>query len=257
MMERFFSLIIITIAIFGSCNAFADTSEVMLAREYFKTNNFIAASNYAEKAILDQKLDPAEFNDLSIIFVESKKKLGELNFATNFLHSQEKQFGIEKSQNFRSYLFDQNIYQNDFGRRLEKYNRLSKLDNLELSEIADVKNAKEITELDQAQPKKKPWLAATLSGIIPGAGQVYNGNYQSAAVAFVFNSLLLLSAIEFHHQNLDWPAVTAGTLFSMTYIGNIISSGRDAKTLNNSANINRNKELKSSLLPELSLSFRF
>jgi hypothetical protein len=258
-MKKFILLITILTALFGS-HAFALSSpkqELELAKDYFATNNFIFSSMYAEKSILTYDLQEAELNDLVMIFVESKKELGELAYASAFLKKNSSKISPDLIKNSESYLFEQDIYQNEFGSRLKKYLVLRKKDKLEDEDLKGMTYSSEIKQLDSEDGKKKPWVAATLSGIIPGAGQVYNGNYQSAAVSFIFNALLLFSAIEFHNQNLDWAAATSGFLFSMTYVGNIISSGRDAKSNNNLINTQRNNYLKRELMPELSLSFSF
>jgi hypothetical protein len=258
-MKKFILLITILSALFGS-QSFAVTSspaELELAKDYFVTNNFIFSSIYAEKAILTYDLQKSELNDLVLIFVESKKELGELTYASAFLKKNGHKIPADLVKNSQSYLYDQDIYRNEFGSRLKHYLVLKKKDNLEKDDLKGLAHQKEISELDREDGKKKPWVAATLSGIIPGAGQVYNGNYQSAAISFIFNALLLFSTIEFHQHDLDWPAATSGFLFSMTYVGNIISSGRDAKSYNNLVNTQRNEYLKKELMPELSLSFSF
>lgn len=258
-MKKFILLIAILSALFGSQTFAGMTSppELQLAKDYYATNNFIFSSMYAEKAILSYDLQTSELNDLVLIFVESKKELGELVYATSFLKKNSLKISPDLVKNSESYLFEQDIYRNEFGSRLKKYLILKKKDNLEKEELKGLARSQEISQLDREESKKKPWVAATLSGIIPGAGQVYNGNYQSAAISFIFNTLLLFTAIEFHQHDLDWPAATTGFLFSMTYVGNIISSGRDAKSYNNLVNTQRNDFLKKELLPELSLSFSF
>ena len=255
-MKNFILLITILLVLFGK-SASADPIKLRLAREYFRSNNYILASMYAEQTIMGKTASGDGLYDLTLIYIESKKELGELGHATNFLDNQRENIPKELSNLATAYLFNQNLNNSDFEKRLEKYSSIKKKDYLESNDLMGISKKKEIEELDRNESKKKPWLAATLSGIIPGAGQVYNGNYQSAAVSFLFNSLLLLSTIEFDRQGLDWPAVTSGFLFSMTYVGNIISSGRDAKTYNNSVNAPRNQLLKTQMLPELSFRIAF
>lgn len=82
---------------------------------------------------------------------------------------------------------------------------------------------------------KNPWVSGVASAVIPGAGQVYNGNYQSAAFSFIVNSLFLATALELNRKDLPISAVAAGLIFSITYTGNILSSISAANTINNNA----------------------
>ncbi|RMF86756.1 MAG: outer membrane protein assembly factor BamD [Nitrospinota bacterium] len=45
-------------------------------------------------------------------------------------------------------------------------------------------------------PRKSPLLAGILSGLLPGAGQAYNGRYRDALVAFLLNGAFILGGIE-------------------------------------------------------------
>ena len=67
----------------------------------------------------------------------------------------------------------------------------------------------------ESDPYKSPGLAAIFSAILPGAGHVYLGAYQSAAIVFAFNLLTGISTIEFSNKNLKAPAIASGVLFSI------------------------------------------
>ncbi|MFB0516249.1 MAG: hypothetical protein ACETWG_06560 [Candidatus Neomarinimicrobiota bacterium] len=71
---------------------------------------------------------------------------------------------------------------------------------------------------------KSPILAAILSGIIPGSGYLYTGNYQTAFVALVINSLLLGSSYEIARNGLKVTGTTATVLSMGWYLGNIFGS---------------------------------
>jgi TM2 domain-containing membrane protein YozV len=98
---------------------------------------------------------------------------------------------------------------------------------------------------------KSPVVAGVLSAILPGAGQMYIGAYQSAALALIFNGLLLGTTLEFSRKNMDVAALTSGTLFSMTYLGNILSATKGASQLNTSNAYPYERDLRRGLLPEL------
>jgi len=111
------------------------------------------------------------------------------------------------------------------------------------------------SEFDQAikalPNAKVPWVAGTLSAAVPGLGQVYNGTYQSAAMAFALNFLFLSATVEMADRNLDATATAAGAIFSFVYVGNILSAVSSAKKLNHSANQEARQNLQSRFFPEL------
>lgn len=98
---------------------------------------------------------------------------------------------------------------------------------------------------------KTPWVAGTLSAVIPGLGQVYNGNYQSAAFSFILNALFLSSTIELHNKNLDATAIASGVIFSVVYVGNIVSSVQSAHAINQASQEPAKAEFKDQMFPEL------
>ena len=49
-----------------------------------------------------------------------------------------------------------------------------------------------MTDAMQAVPQRRPWLAAVLSALIPGAGQAYAGRWGRAAVWFAPAMLALI-----------------------------------------------------------------
>lgn len=118
---------------------------------------------------------------------------------------------------------------------------------------ADQKRFDDLDEKIKALPKvKTPWVAGTLSALVPGAGQVYNGNYQSAAFSFVLNALFLASTVEFSREGLEAPALASGMVFSVTYLGNIIGSVQASRALNENAARAESQNHKTQIFPELS-----
>lgn len=116
----------------------------------------------------------------------------------------------------------------------------------------DSKRFQDFEDQTQSLSKvKKPWVAGTLSAIIPGAGQVYNGNYQAAAFSFVLNALFLSTAIELHKKNLDSTALAAGTIFSVVYVGNIASATQSSKAINDNYQAPQKEKIKLIMFPEL------
>lgn len=105
-----------------------------------------------------------------------------------------------------------------------------KLDPVQQQQFIEYEKSAE--RMEKYDLLKKPWLAGSLSAVIPGAGQIYNGNYQSATFSFIINALLLMTALELEKEGHSISALTAGVFFSITYTGNILSSVQSAHTIN-------------------------
>ncbi|MBC7538585.1 MAG: hypothetical protein H7281_07180 [Bacteriovorax sp.] len=107
----------------------------------------------------------------------------------------------------------------------------------------------------ESDPYKSPGLAALFSTLIPGAGHVYLGAYQSAAIVFAFNLLTGISTIEFAKKDLVAPAITSGVLFSIFYVGGIYSAYEGAVKMNQLKISKPKKELNAKYFPILRLEF--
>lgn len=88
-------------------------------------------------------------------------------------------------------------------------------------------------EAFRALPMKQPWLAGMLSGVLPGAGQAYNGRWIDGTIALGFNALFgaatYYSAV--HLESLPL-AIAAGTLSLGFYTGNIVNAVVDSRRIN-------------------------
>ena len=99
---------------------------------------------------------------------------------------------------------------------------------------------------------KSPWISGGLSAVLPGAGQVYNANYQSALFSFILNAVFLGATIDFHNKSMDAAAAASGMVFSVVYGGNIVGSVQSSNDLNAAAREPSDRALKLQLFPELS-----
>lgn len=108
-------------------------------------------------------------------------------------------------------------------------------------------------QIGQLENIKKPWLAGTLSAVIPGAGQAYNGNFQSAVFSFVLNSIFLTATIELHREKMGAAALASGMLFSVVYLGNIMGSMDSSHSINENYKRNDRERIRDEVFPELSL----
>lgn len=94
-------------------------------------------------------------------------------------------------------------------------------------------------ELEAAQraylalDRQRPWLAAGLSAVLPGAGQAYNGRWGDAAVSLVINGGLgAATYYAFDRSESLAPGIILSVLLAGFYTGNIINAYRDAGQLN-------------------------
>lgn len=100
-------------------------------------------------------------------------------------------------------------------------------------ELADIapELAEEVRAL-QELPRKSPRLAAGLSALLPGAGQLYAGRPRDAALALALNGAFVLGALEsFNSGN---PVVGSILLFFEAgwYTGNIFNAANHAQRYN-------------------------
>ncbi len=108
-------------------------------------------------------------------------------------------------------------------------------------------------QVSQLETIKKPWLAGTLSAVVPGAGQAYNGNFQSAVLSFVLNSIFLSATIELHREKMGAAALASGMLFSVVYLGNIMGSMDSSHSLNENHQRADQERIRDQVFPELRL----
>lgn len=99
--------------------------------------------------------------------------------------------------------------------------------------------------------KKSPFLAGALSALLPGAGQVYNGSFESAAVAFALNAVLIGATVELARKDLPFAATTTGLAASVFYVGNILNAADLSSRKNDRASSRFREEVERVLLPEV------
>jgi hypothetical protein len=100
------------------------------------------------------------------------------------------------------------------------------------------------------QRSKLPWLAGSLSAILPGAGQLYAGSWEGAAVALVLNGLLVTATVELAQDQLYFAAGATGVAASVFYIGSIHNAVDLARRRNDRASEAEREALEHLLVPE-------
>jgi len=109
----------------------------------------------------------------------------------------------------------------------ETFDRLPQPQKMEMAQfVADYRNL----------PRKSPQLAATLSAILPGAGQLYTERPKQAATAFALNAAFIYGAIE-AWNNENYTVAGILSLFEIGWYG-----GNIYNAMNNAHKINRARE---------------
>ena len=100
-----------------------------------------------------------------------------------------------------------------------------------------------------AIPPKSPFLAGTLSALLPGSGQVYATRYKDGAMAFIVNALFISgTVVALNNENYALAAIVGGVGLPF-YIGNIYGAANAANKWNLS--------LSTTTLDNLSISLHF
>ncbi|MBS1490143.1 MAG: hypothetical protein JSS93_06435 [Bacteroidetes bacterium] len=95
------------------------------------------------------------------------------------------------------------------------------------------------------QPKKSPWMAVTLSTLIPGAGKFYAGQKGQGVYTFLISAVLGLQAWEGYRK--DGPSsvrfIAYSSLFTSLYIGTIWGSAFAVKVRRDQLNETINDQI--------------
>jgi hypothetical protein len=87
----------------------------------------------------------------------------------------------------------------------------------------------------QAKPEpdyKIPWLAGSMSAIIPGSGSMYTGRYTEGFYAFFMTALFAIATIEAIHQDEKSLSLVLGSFTIAFYGGNIYTAINSAYKVN-------------------------
>ncbi|MBW2476044.1 MAG: tetratricopeptide repeat protein [Deltaproteobacteria bacterium] len=108
-----------------------------------------------------------------------------------------------------------------------------------------------LLDMYEAQPKKSPALAGTLSAIIPGSGQVYAEHYRDGIVAFVVNGLFIAGTVTaINHENYALAGIVGGVGLPF-YVGNIYGAANASRKWN----LSLSRQLRDALA--LTLSYHY
>lgn len=66
-------------------------------------------------------------------------------------------------------------------------------------------------------------VGMAMSGIVPGSGQAYLGDFQAASLSFLVNALFGLATYQLFKENLPYVGAASGLVLSITYVGNVFN----------------------------------
>ena len=101
------------------------------------------------------------------------------------------------------------------------------------------------------RPSISPAFVGVLSAALPGAGHASLGLWSDSAVAFTLNAVSIGSTVELARAGLVWPAIAAGLVASLFYVGGIVSSVSLASERNEEERGRRIVPIERVLFPEL------
>ena len=115
------------------------------------------------------------------------------------------------------------------------YNQAKKFIDTHKLQLGNNQEIISINDFALHQKHKNPWIAGSLSAIIPGLGKVYTGNYIDAITAFIFVGGNAFQAYRGFKKNGNKSAF--GWIFGSVavgfYVGNIFGSAKAAIRFNN------------------------
>lgn len=100
------------------------------------------------------------------------------------------------------------------------------------SRVAGVREA--LAELDrhEGRPRKSPPLAATMSAVIPGTGQMYAERFRDGFVALAVNGLFIAGTVAAFDDENYAVAVIVGGVGLPFYVGNIYGAANATRKWN-------------------------
>ncbi len=176
---------------FFPLHPFAFDSRLKIGKAYLAGNDYAAASSYWEKL-------KEQFPEL------------QLNSEVNLYHA----FSwMDKDSDRLFYYRQKNIK-----KALDILKPLQITEPRIFSFVNEWENG--ITNLDE----KSPWLAGSLSAIVPGSGSLYTGRYREALYSFFVNFIFLGATLEANRSGEEAKASILGIFALVFYAGNIYTA---------------------------------
>jgi TolA-binding protein len=88
---------------------------------------------------------------------------------------------------------------------------------------------------DPKLPRKSPVLAGIMSGVLPGAGQVYTGRYNEGLTSFVLNGTFIWAIVELFNRGNEVAGILLGFFEVGWYTGGVFGAVNNAHKYNRKA----------------------
>jgi len=212
-------------------HALAENARYQIGMSYFKGDKFSQAiQKFLE---LSEKYPRSEVGKKSLIMLSeaySRKRdyspaIGALN---RFIERYPDDPEMDGARIKKGWLY---LEQRDWARASEQFRSLPEESAFHERAASLAEEAKKYPDI----PRKSPGLAAGLSAIVPGAGQLYVKRPSDAGVSFLLNGVFIWGTVEAFKNHND---VTGGILLffeSGWYLGNIYNAMGSAYKYNNRA----------------------
>lgn len=102
------------------------------------------------------------------------------------------------------------------------------------------------------RPRHRAWLAGLLNGLLPGAGYIYLGAWESAIQTLLLNSVFVGAAVELGWRQNVIPTIAMGVVASFFYFGGIAGAAQSAARLDAAAEARAREPLERRLFWQLS-----
>jgi len=129
------------------------------------------------------------------------------------------------------------------------------VNNSNLSETIISHEEKVAWEKYEQAPRKSPMVAGISNLFIPGAGYLYLGMWQTAALNAILTGLCIGSSIELFQRDQYFTGAAVATVGSVFYIGGALGAARSANDINRRNLKDISDQLRGILLPELRFEF--
>lgn len=202
-----------------------DSVNYILAKTYFSIQDFENSLHYFQKTTADKNSwrESRYYSSLSL----------------NYLNRSDEAFTLLENYNENDINFKQLHYLNCAGTSLLQYKLSEAKTYIELFSndwypVAEQQeNIMMIYDEMSKFKKKSPFIAASLSTLVPGLGKVYAGRMGEGISAFLINAGLGLVTYENFRKDgfLDAKTIFFGALFTTFYVGNIWGSALSVKLI--------------------------
>jgi len=191
---------------------------------------FLGMEYYNEKKTNEALKHLTEVSDNVFFYYKAHYLAGNINAENNKIDSAIAIYkSIEESTN--NSLNELNRFELSglylLNKNYQLFDSLSKNFKFQTPEIQEeIQNLKNYSIIEQKIKRKSPFIAGTLSAILPGLGKVYTGNNGQALSSFLTCGLFgIVAAENYLRMGIKHPqTIFFSGLFSLFYIGNIWGS---------------------------------